>query len=213
MIVNNFEAIKNILNFDGKSVYLVWLVMRNKDGNTQAKGNNRNRTIKSYYFLTKEQLEMRQEEIIKLCDLFNCRAYIGINKKPMNKVLFQLQNTLTDYMQQYFGGNEFIPNIHALVDSSVMKCGTDGRRMWIVDIDTKDRTQIDSIVKIINSCRSCFIDYNVINELQTAHGVHLITHPFEIPQYEKLINENTDIREFPEIKKEGLTLLYANLVE
>jgi hypothetical protein len=212
MVVNNFEAIKNILKFDGKSVYLVWLVMRNKDGNTQAKGNNRNRTIKSYYFLTKEQLEMRQEEIIKLCDLFNCRAYIGINKKPMNKVLFQLQNTLTDYMQQYFGGNEFIPNIHALVDSSVMKCGTEGRRMWIVDIDTKDRNQIEAIVRIINSCRSSF-DCNVINELQTAHGVHLITHPFEIPQYEKLINENTDIREFPEIKKEGLTLLYANLVE
>ena len=212
MVVNNFEAIKNILNFDGKSVYLVWLVMRNKDGNTQAKGNNRNRTIKSYYFLTKEQLEMRQEEIIKLCDLFNCRAYIGINKKPMNKVLFQLQNTLTDYMQQYFGGNEFIPNIHALVDSSVMKCGTEGRRMWIVDIDTKDRNQIEAIVKIINFCRSGFA-CNVINELQTAHGVHLITHPFEIPQYEKLINENTDIREFPEIKKEGLTLLYANLVE
>ena len=212
MVVNNFEAIKNILNFDGKSVYLVWLVMRNKDGNTQAKGNNRNRTIKSYYFLTKEQLEMRQEEIIKLCDLFNCRAYIGINKKPMNKVLFQLQNTLTDYMQQYFGGNEFIPNIHALVDSSVMKCGTEGRRMWIVDIDTKDRNQIEAIVRIINSCRSSF-DCNVINELQTAHGVHLITHPFEIPQYEKLINENTEIREFPEIKKECLTLLYANLVE
>jgi hypothetical protein len=186
--------------------------MRNKDGNTQAKGNNRNRTIKSYYFLTKEQLEARQEEIIKLCDLFNCRAYIGINKKPMNKVLFQLQNTLTDYMQQYFGGNEFIPNIHALVDSSVMKCGTEGRRMWIVDIDTKDRNQIEAIVRIINSCRSSF-DCNVINELQTAHGVHLITHPFEIPQYEKLINENTEIREFPEIKKEGLTLLYANLVE
>lgn len=212
MIVNNFEKIKNILNFDGKSVYLVWLVMRNKDGNTQAKGNNRNRTIKSYYFLTKEQLEIRQEEIIKLCDLFNCRAYIGINKKPMNKVLFQLQNTLTDYMQQYFGGNDFIPNIHALVDSSVMKCGTNGRKMWIVDIDTKDRNQIESIVRIINSCRSSF-DCNVINELQTAHGVHLITHPFEIPQYEKLINENTDICEFPEIKKEGLTLLYANLVE
>ena len=210
MVVNNFEAIKNILKFDGKSVYLVWLVMRNKDGNTQAKGNNR--TIKSYYFLTKEQLEMRQEEIIKLCDLFNCRAYIGINKKPMNKVLFQLQNTLTDYMQQYFGGNEFIPNIHALVDSSVMKCCTEGRRMWIVDIDTKDRNQIEAIVRIINSCRSSF-DCNVINELQTAHGVHLITHPFEIPQYEKLINENTYIREFPEIKKECLTLLYANLVE
>lgn len=212
MIVNNFEAIKNILNFDGKSVYLVWLVMRNKDGNTQAKGNNRNRTIKSYYFLTKEQLEIRQEEIIKLCDLFNCRAYIGINKKPMNKVLFQLQNTLTDYMQQYFGGNDFIPNIHALVDSSVMKCGTEGRRMWIVDIDTKDRNQIEAIVRIINSCRSCF-DCNIVNEVQTAHGVHLITHPFEIPQYEKLINENTYIQEFPEIKKEGLTLLYANLVE
>jgi hypothetical protein len=34
--VNNFEQIKSLLDFDGKSIYLVWLVLRNKDGNTEA---------------------------------------------------------------------------------------------------------------------------------------------------------------------------------
>ena len=66
MVVNNFESIKNILDFNGNSIYLVWLVMRNKDGNTQVKGNNRNRTIKSYYFISKEQFEARQDEITRL---------------------------------------------------------------------------------------------------------------------------------------------------
>ena len=55
--VNNFEQIKSLLDFDGKSIYLVWLVLRNKDGNTEAKGNNRNRTIKSYYFQDMKHFE------------------------------------------------------------------------------------------------------------------------------------------------------------
>lgn len=71
--VNNFDKIKNLLKFDGKSIYLVWLVLRNKDGNTSAKGNNRNRTIKSYYFQDMDHFLEREQEIIDICRVFNCR--------------------------------------------------------------------------------------------------------------------------------------------
>jgi hypothetical protein len=84
--VNNFDRISNLLSFDGKTIYLVWLVVRNKDKSTELKGNNRNRTIKSYYFTTKEHFESRWDEIIKLCKTFNCRAYIGINGKPLKSM-------------------------------------------------------------------------------------------------------------------------------
>ena len=74
--VNNFDKLASILDFDGKCVYIVWLVLRNKDGNTKAKGNNKNRTIKSYYFQDKEHFLQRKEEIIELCKIFNCPAYL-----------------------------------------------------------------------------------------------------------------------------------------
>ena len=198
--VNNFEQIKSLLDFDGKSIYLVWLVLRNKDGNTEAKGNNRNRTIKSYYFQDLKHFEEREQEIIEICKIFNCRAYICLNKKPLENVLFELQDNLTDRLRQMMHGQ--IIGINGMLDHAVMTAGTDGDKRWIVDIDTLDENIINSIEKDINDARSTY-SQNVITRIPTAHGVHIVTHPFNIV--------NTSVGR--DIKKEGLTLLYAYLDE
>ena len=90
--IDNFDAIIPHLEFaeNLKSIILVWVVKRNKDGNTEAKGNNKNRTIKSYHFQDLEHLKEKKEEIIALCKEFNCRAYICMNPKPVLNVLFSL---------------------------------------------------------------------------------------------------------------------------
>lgn len=198
--VNNFEQIKSLLDFDGKSIYLVWLVLRNKDGNTEAKGNNRNRTIKSYYFQDMEHFEERENEIIEICKIFNCRAYICLNKKPLENVLFELQDNLTDRLRQMMHGQ--IIGINGMLDHSVMKASTKGDKLWIVDIDTLDENIINLIEKDINNARSTY-SQNVITRIPTAHGVHIVTHPFNIV--------NTSVGR--DIKREGLTLLYAYLSE
>ena len=71
--VNNFEIVKPLLEFnkDTNDVVLIWVVKRNKDGNTDVKGNNKNRTIKSYHIQSMEQFESRKEEIIELCKKSN----------------------------------------------------------------------------------------------------------------------------------------------
>ena len=198
--VNNFEQIKSLLDFDGKSIYLVWLVLRNKDGNTEAKGNNRNRTIKSYYFQDLKHFEEREQEIIEICKIFNCRAYICLNKKPLENVLFEIQDNLTDRLRQMMHGQ--IIGINGMLDHAVMTANTGGDKRWIVDIDTLDENIIDSIEKDINNARSIY-SQNVIARIPTAHGVHIVTHPFNI------VNTNVG----RDIKKEGLTLLYAYLDE
>jgi hypothetical protein len=198
--VNNFEQIKSLLDFDGKSIYLVWLVLRNKDGNTEAKGNNRNRTIKSYYFQDLKHFEEREQEIIEICKVFNCRAYICLNKKPLENVLFALQDNLTDRLRQMMHGQ--IIGINGMLDHAVMTAGTNGDKRWIVDIDTLDENIINLIEKDINNARSTY-SQNVIARIPTAHGVHIVTHPFNIV--------NTSIGR--DIKREGLTLLYAYLEE
>lgn len=198
--VNNFEQIKSLLEFDSKSIYLVWLVLRNKDGNTKAKGNNRNRTIKSYYFQDIKHFEERENEIIEICKIFNCRAYICLNKKPLENVFFELQDNLTDRLRQMMHGQ--ITGINGMLDHSVMKASTKGDKLWIVDIDTLDENIINSIEKDINNARSTY-SQNVITRIPTAHGVHIVTHPFNIV--------NTSVGR--DIKREGLTLLYAYLDE
>jgi hypothetical protein len=198
--VNNIEQIKSLLDFDGKSIYLVWLVLRNKDGNTEAKGNNRNRTIKSYYFQDLKHFEEREQEIIEICKIFNCRAYICLNKKPLENVLFALQDNLTDRLRQMMHGQ--IIGINGMLDHAVMTAGTNGDKRWIVDIDTLDENIINLIEKDINNARSTY-SQNVIARIPTAHGVHIVAHPFNIV--------NTSVGR--DIKREGLTLLYAYLEE
>lgn len=198
--VNNFEQIKSLLDFDGKSIYLVWLVLRNKDGNTEAKGNNRNRTIKSYYFQDLKHFEEREQEIIEICKVFNCRAYICLNKKPLENVLFELQDNLTDRLRQMMHGQ--ITGINGMLDHAVMTANTKRDKLWIVDIDTLDENIINSIEKNINNARSTY-SQNVIARIPTAHGVHIVAHPFNIV--------STGVGR--DIKREGLTLLYAYLDE
>lgn len=204
MVVNNFEQIKNLIEFDGKSIYLVWLVLRNKDGNTKAKGNNRNRTIKSYYFQDLKHFEEREQEIIDICKMFNCRAYICLNKKPIENVLFEIQDNLTDRLRELMHGQTI--GLNGMLDHAVMKAGTDGDKRWIVDIDADesglDEERIKHIEDDINTARSNFFK-NVITRIPTAHGLHIVTYPFNI--------SDTGIGR--DVKKEGLTLLYANLNE
>jgi hypothetical protein len=202
--VNNFEQIKSLIEFDGKSIYLVWLVLRNKDGNTKAKGNNRNRTIKSYYFQDLKHFEEREQEIIDICKMFNCRAYICLNKKPIENVLFEIQDNLTDRLRELMHGQ--IIGINGMLDHAVMKAGTDGDKRWIVDIDADesglDEERIKHIEDDINTARSNFFK-NVIARIPTAHGLHIVTYPFN----------TSDTKIGRDVKKAGLTLLYANLNE
>lgn len=200
--VNNFGKISQFLNFDGNSVYLVWLVMRNKDGNTEVKGNNKNRTIKSYYFKDATHFESRREEIITLCKTFNCRAYICVNSKPIKNILYQLQNKLTETIFNCDNGQNI--NFNGMIDHAIMKATCKADKYWVIDIDVQDPNYTLQIYNTINEARSSYDNDNVVSIMPTAHGVHLITHPFDT----RVLN-NFDI----DIKKEGLTLLYAYLNE
>lgn len=201
--VNNFEAIIPYLKFKEnlKSIILVWVVKRNKDGNTEAKGNNKNRTIKSYHFQSLEHFIEKETEIIELCKEFNCRAYICMNPKPILNVLFTLQGIVMEHIKEVIHHDTKI-SLKGMIDSAVMKSGGNGdEKLWVVDIDDYDSEKTQEIVKTINESCSGFA-LNVIAKFPTVHGCHLITHPFDIRDLAAKYPE-------VEVKKEGLTLLYA----
>jgi hypothetical protein len=206
-IVQNFDKIRNLLHFDGKSVYLIWLVRRNKDGNTDAKGNNKNRTIKSYYIQTREQYDKSLDEIVGLCDTFHCRAYICLNRKPLKNILFEMQINLTALFRQAFDNQPI--GLKGFMDSSIMKSGTNDDKRWVIDVDSKSDDDLLAVRNVIKQCQSKYAEKE-IDLLYTAHGYHIITYPFNLQQFQTLMKLN---KLEADVKKEGLTLLYACLNE
>ena len=199
-IVDNFPEMKNLLRFSGNdNLFLVWLVKRPKDGNTTSHGNNRTRTIKSYYFQSLAQLEEKKEEIVSICNTFNCRAYICLNPRSLNKILFSVQDAVMDKIKDDSGKVKM--DLNGLIDHAFMKAQYDGERYWVIDVDDDEPTYLEELTEVINRARSEF-ETNVIATIPTVHGYHLITHRFDT---RSLDHWTVDI------KKDALTLLYANI--
>ena len=123
-----------------------------------------------------------------------------MNGKPMNRVLHILQNRLVENLYNYVPKN---CNLNSVIDHAVMKATNPNEKYWVIDVDTKEEEFINVLKTIIDGSRSSF-SKNIVTEIPTAHGVHLITRPFDTRSIEGM---NIDV------KKEGLTLLYANLGE
>ncbi len=203
MIVDNFDILTPFIRFgdNRENIILVLLLKRSKDGH-KVSGPSKNRTIKSYHFQSLEQFEKQQDEIRALCNEFKCRAYICLNPKPVLNVLFSLQGQCIEHIREMVHGGQCV-SLKGILDSAVAKSGGDVNTWWVVDIDTNDIEEIAKYREIIDGARSGH-DKNIIMTVDTAHGKHFITHPFDTR-----VLEGSGI----EIKKECLTLLYANVIE
>lgn len=83
-MVDNFEYIKPLLEFDSDDTfYDLQIIRRGKDHPDLPSAN---RTINSYYICKLESLDNLRDEIIKLCELFGARAYINVAPRSLKKV-------------------------------------------------------------------------------------------------------------------------------
>ncbi len=210
--VDNFEEIRKLLKFDMEHAYVVELVLRKKDGNTKAKGNNKNRTIKSYLIQSEEQWTDAHDEIITMCKAFNCRAYISLNRKSVMRILLGLNTNINERLNQMISGNP--TGLNGMVDSAAMKAAVDSRdeRLWVVDVDSRDRDDLEAALNCIMFQCSSVYNNPIITAIPTAHGIHIITRPFNTKTFKDEYQRDGRY-ETPEVKKEALTLLYAYLHE
>ena len=200
--INNFDKLRQFLAEETtfaadnkKSIIWIWVVMRAKDN-----AEHKERTIKSYHIQSLDDFDYKKDEIIELCKRYHCRAYICINPKPVLNVLFSLQSIVMENIKnEVNGGSSML--LKGMLDSAVMKSGSNGNKFWIIDVDSEDAEEQTSIFNKVDNAQSGH-DHNIIEQVKTVHGVHFITHPFDTR-----VLESTGV----EAKKEGLTLLYAYL--
>ena len=202
--INNFDKLRQFLAEETtfaadnkKSIIWIWVVMRAKDN-----AEHKERTIKSYHIQSLDDFDYKKDEIIELCHRYHCRAYICVNPKPILNVLFSLQSIVMENIKnEVNGGSSML--LKGMLDSAVMKSGSNGNKFWIIDVDSEDDEEQSIIFNKVDNSQSGH-DHNIIEQVKTVHGVHFITHPFDTR-----VLEGTGV----EAKKEGLTLLYAYLNE
>ena len=194
-MIDNIELIKGLLNFtDEGDFYMLYVFKRKKDQPEDEKDNHQSvRTIKTYCIESIDHLERRYDEIKQLCEMFNARAYIHIQKQNHFDVSL---NMMVELAQRIQSGQH---NQKGLFDSVVGQIKTTEKR-WIVDVDSNDTKELLKVKLAIDSCAPFGKD-KIISEIPTKNGYHLITERFDVMEFKK---------HFPELdlQKKNPTLLY-----
>lgn len=194
-MIDNIDLIKPLLNFSEEGdFYMLYVLKRKKDQPEGERDNHQSvRTIKTYCIDSLEYLDKRYDEIQLLCETFGARAYIHIQRQNHKDVALDMMMALA---QRIKDGQHVQRN---LFDSVVGQLKTAEKR-WIVDLDTKDESELSAVMFWIDThCRPYGNKVEAV--IPTKNGFHLITKRFDVMTFKK---------PFPliDIQKKNPTLLY-----
>lgn len=192
-MINNIDRVLSLLVFDSDDDFYYLQILQRKKENPEVGSNSR--VIKNYYITSIDYLLKRKDEIISLCNIFNARAYLRLNKRSFKRVAFKTMQNIANTMSN--GEFQFIRS------SYDRACGlghNDKNKKWILDIDTLDNydlvNEIRDVLNIIEPKGD-----KIIKILNSKNGCHLITKPFNTQEF---------CKEYPEINihKDNPTNLY-----
>lgn len=185
--------------------YVIELMRRGKDNPDLPAANFH---FKNYYIYSWKDLDRYKDEVKKVCELLNMRAYCSVNYKLMTQVALDTlaesarRIALHDYKKFY-----------SIFESCSGKFSTREGRYLVVDVDDIDEDYpVEALKTYINSTRSKFNE-NVIYTMPTRSGFHIIARPFDIKMFKRGWKDNEELGLYgiPDIKENHLTLLYENL--
>ena len=88
--MDNIEKILPFLQFDSEDDFYFLQILQRKKENPQLGSNSR--VIKNYYITSQQHLLDKYEEIKKLCEVFNARASIRLNRRSLLLTLCKIEN-------------------------------------------------------------------------------------------------------------------------
>ena len=205
-MTDNFNRFREFMQLPeqegGDAYYVIELVRRGKDCPDLPAANYH---FKNYYIDTLAKYDKVQDEIRLLCRTLRLRAYASVCRKSFRRVTM---NTLAE-MARRAALDDFRCPYAVFESCSVKDVGKDDK-YWVVDVDDCLYLGVTSalIQSIISECDPNGDKVELI--LPTRTGIHLITRPFNLEQFNRLC-EDTEIGEIPDVKKNHLTLLFEDL--
>ncbi len=191
---NNFEQIRNMLRFEDDYFYFIQIIQRKKENPGLANSNNR--IIRSYNVSSLDKFDENKDEIIKLCETFNARAYIHLNRRKWSKIALECLRHNAELI-----ANEQYRNIKSSFETVIGRNNGESKenRTFILDCDGMSTpspmmmAMIDH--KLLPNGPKC------LHIIPTKNGCHLITKPFDTQAFHL---------EYPEIEihKDNPTILF-----
>jgi hypothetical protein len=180
---------------------MLYVFKRKKDQPEGEKDNHQSvRTIKTYCIDSVQYLEKRYDEIKLLCEMFNARAYIHVQKQNHSDVSLDMMVSLAERIKNG------VKNQKGLFDSVVGQIKTNEKR-WIIDIDNvsiDDFTYYKYYIEMreyINELQLEAKKEQGMTYIKTKSGFHIITQPFNVMKFKQ---RYPDV----DIQKKNPTLLY-----
>ncbi len=196
-MIDNIEIIKPLLEFKSDDDFYYLQILQRKKENPQLGSNSR--VIKNYYIKSIEHLELRYQEIKDLCYMFNARASIRLNKRSFEKVAFKTLQNIANSMS-----NKEYSFINKSYDRACGLGHNDKNKTWIIDIDKDELPYIDLIIESFQSVEP--IGDKLITKIPSKTGLHLITKPFNVLEFNNNLKNHVDI--CLDIQKDNPTNLY-----
>ena len=202
-MIDNINIIKNLLNFDIEGdFYMLYVFKRKKDQPEGERDNHQSvRTIKTYCVDSIEYLDKRYDEIKQLCEIFNARAYIHVQKQNHSDVSLDMMVSLAERIKNG------VKNQKGLFDSVVGQIKTNEKR-WVIDIDnvsidgfSHDKYYIE-MREFINELQVEAGKEQGMTFIKTRSGFHIITRPFNVMKFKE---RYPDV----DIQKKNPTVLYV----
>ena len=196
-LIDNFNLFKELLEFNNEDeFYFLQILVRGKDGHN-ANGSNKNRLVKYYTIKSIDDLCNKEEEIKKICDVLNARAYIHPTKRSFDKVANEVLRLTTDI---YLSGKNSV----GLKGTDSTACGKSyisSDKKYIIDLDGDAVNNIVDYVNFIDLWCDPIATNKFLYKVPTVNGIHLITLPFNTTKFKE---------RFPDIDihKNNPTLLY-----
>ncbi len=192
-MIDNIFLIHTLLNFEvSNDFYHVQVIQRKKDGCDVGKSSA---ILKTYCVHSTDDLLSKYDEIKKLCEAFNARAYIQVNKRNHSNVGYAVMSNI---IKQISNGHF---NHNGVFDSACMSAPSKEKR-WLLDVDFDgviDENEVDSII--------AYVGDKLLAAIPTKNGYHLITNKFNSLEFDRFVT-NSSFKCSVSVKKDAYMLLY-----
>ena len=191
--MDNFDKILPLLTevWDTYNIpmsFHVQILQRSKDGHDKS-----TRLVAEWFIGSEQRFKFLTTAMKSLCNAYDARCYINLNPKSDESVLWKMLKNTAERLET----KSYSP--YSLISSAHDSCNGHGTKRWIVDVDDLS-VDLEQLITKINLCRSGTPNNNVICQVPTKNGIHLITNPFDLSQIQ--------LPAKVEIKKNNSTLLY-----
>jgi len=201
-MTNNFNIIRNFLDFSNPDTYyFLQILKRRKDNPNMDKDMV---VIDDVFIYSLEQFNRMEDEIIKTCTAHNARAYFRLNKRSMKKSGMMMLKRVTDLIisENY----KAIKNAYSSVSGEFH---ADEDKKWIVDIDNFDNTKLGQSLRTHAIYQNLEILQRETNReplmeiIPTKNGLHIITRPFNLKKFKEMYPD-------VDVHKDNLVVLFCN---